>query len=157
MRNGCNVFDKCYIQTCCLQGTDCSFTTAAGAFYENFNCLQTVIGSSFCSCICSHLCCIGCGFSGTSKAQLTSTCPGKRIPCCVSNCNDCIIESGLDMSLATFYFSFITASASRCLFHSFLCHLPQTSLSKYRIISSCSQRSFWDLFLFLRLSLSSDL
>ena len=119
MRNGCNVFDKCYIQTCCLQGTDCSFTTAAGAFYENFNCLQTVIGSSFCSCICSHLCCIGCGFSGTSKAQLTSTCPGKRIPCCVSNCNDCIIESGLDMSLATFYFSFITASASRCLFSQF--------------------------------------
>lgn len=120
MRNGCNVSDQCYIQTCSLQSADCSFTSATGTFNENFDCFQTVVGSSFRSCVCCHLCSIRSRFSGASEAQLTCGCPGQSITYCVSDCNDCIVKSRLNVSLTTFYFSFVTASASCSFFTVFL-------------------------------------
>ena len=37
MRNGCNIFNRLNIQTIRIQSSDCCFTSAANAFYEDIN------------------------------------------------------------------------------------------------------------------------
>ena len=55
MWNWCYVFDQVHFETCCLQGTNCCFTTSTRTFNHDFHRFHTVFHSRFGSCFSSHL------------------------------------------------------------------------------------------------------
>ena len=69
MGYGCNVLDHGYFETCSLESANCCFTTCAGALYENFNGLKTVLHCSLSCSLCSSLCCKGSGLLAAAEAE----------------------------------------------------------------------------------------
>ncbi len=75
MRNGSNVFDHCYLKTCCLERTDSGFSALSGTLDINLNVFHAVLHRSSCGSLSSGLRGKGSRLLGTSEAQLACACP----------------------------------------------------------------------------------
>ncbi|ACX67928.1 hypothetical protein GYMC10_5721 [Paenibacillus sp. Y412MC10] len=142
MWNWCYVFDQVNFETCCLQGTNCCFTTSTRTFNHDFHRFHTVFHSRFGSCFSSHLRSERGRLTGTFKSKAAGACPRNRVSVRIRNRYDCIVERGADMSHATFNIFAVTTFSTYDFFWFSHCLLSPF------LISSCSLRYDEDLYVY---------
>ncbi|SEG77591.1 hypothetical protein SAMN02799616_05012 [Paenibacillus sp. UNC499MF] len=97
MRNWCYVLNQVHFETSSLQRTNCCFTAGTRAFNHDFNNFQTMFHSGSSCRFSSHLRSKRSAFTGSFEAQVTGTCPGKRVSMRIRDRYDCIVECGTDV------------------------------------------------------------
>ena len=110
------ILDESNLEILALQSTDSCLTACAGALYEYFNSLETVLLGSSCSCLGSGLSSERSRLLGASETETACGSPRDSVALHICNSNDSVVEGGLDMNLSLLdILSLTTATDSRLL------------------------------------------
>ena len=109
MRDWSNILNHCYLKTCSLQCTDCSFTTLTGTLYIYFNILHAVFHCNLCSGFSGRLSSVRSALAGTAEIQSARAAPGNGVALGIGNGDDGVVKRALDMRVLRAALAFVAA------------------------------------------------
>lgn len=144
MRDGRHILDGSHADSRASQGSDRTFSARSWALHQNRDGSYSVVLSSSCRILSSHLCCKRSALSRTLKTFGATRTPGDRISSGIGNRNHRIVKRRIDVSNAHWnVLSIFLLCSDNCCF--FFSHFLLTILGRIKLSSLLLQPSDEDL------------